>query len=179
MPFLMPIFGDGDGTRDGVTDLTGSLTPIVDASGAFLSAAIGAHVPTGTILTWVTAGVPLGVPPFGTSMLAVSVTGVGVHNYQVASLGGYALVHSDVTITIEEEAILDRPKRRRPSPKLYRSPESEIFPDKWTAGIGWQFTLTTSKVVSCNLEIPVRPRRNYICFVTLTTFATCEGVTGF
>jgi hypothetical protein len=180
MPFLMPTFGDGTGSRVGTTYLSGSLTPIVDASGAFLTVDIGAYPPLGTIQTVQFAGVAIGVPPFGTSMLAVSVFGVASYWYNLASwIGGYTSATGDVTITVVESSILERPKRR-PSPRrYYTSPASKIFPDKWTAIIGWQVDRKDNEVlISCNLNIPVRPLREYSCFVTLTTTATCEGVTG-
>ena len=62
MPFIQPTFGGNSGSRVGVTDIWGTLNPVVgDASGTTrLAANIGAYPPFGTIGTIVTAGFSAG-----------------------------------------------------------------------------------------------------------------------
>jgi hypothetical protein len=180
MPFMQPTFGGNSGSRVGVTDVTGTLNPIIgDASGTTsLAANIGAYPPFGTIGTIVTAGFSAGVTPPGKSMLVVIVAGAATTARTFTqALGGYAAADAEVSITIEEWSGL-RPVGSAPRLlRIFTSNSTRVLHD-WAGVLGYQLDIQDGLPVSCAFAMPIRPLREYRCLINLVQSATCQGISG-
>src|ERR1700686_1175236 len=180
MPFIQPTFGGNSGSRVGVTDIWGTLNPVVgDASGTTrLAANIGAYPPFGTIGTIVTAGFSAGVTPPGKSMLVVIVAGTATTARSFTqALGGYGAADAEVSITIEEWSVLTRVGGTPRLLRIFTSNPTKFLHD-WAGGLVYQLDIQDGLPVSCAFGMPIRPIREYRCLINLVQSATCQGISG-
>jgi len=177
MSFGQPTFGNAAGVRDGVTALNGTLAPFINpAFKTRLGADIAAFPPHGMIATTISAGFIAGVAPTGASMLTTILDGTLTMNRSVAeTAGGFAAAAADISITIQEWALLGRPPlflRRKFVRAVTFTPLE--FSHIWTVGLGFQAQFQDNFPLLTAGGMPVIPGRQYVIIANLEQSAQCE-----